>query len=117
MDSPIPVIIHTTSCSRFEICRKQLKCLYQCSGILYKICSTIEVGKHPFMRIENKTVDMFPSVKHPLKFRQNKSSSGHCSINMEPNTIFPADLSYGSQRINSRGSGSPQSCNDTTWYI
>jgi hypothetical protein len=47
------------------------------------------------VRIEQKTVDVFTPVEHPLKFGQNKSRTGHCGIDMEPYVIFAADLSYG----------------------
>src|SRR5450759_1452743 len=74
--------------------RKYLKRFYKCTGVLYEIRCTIKVCKHPFMRIKNKTADIFLTLEHPLKFGQNKGCTCHSTINMKPHFIFIANLTY-----------------------
>ncbi len=116
-NTPVPVIINLASCSCFEVFGKNFKCFDKGCSISYEVCRTVKVCEDPFMRIENKTVDIFFPFKHPLKFRQNKCCSGHCGINMKPYPIFSADLSYCFNRVNSSGSCCSYCSNHTTWEI
>src|SRR5512140_1555721 len=77
-NTPVAVVVYFSPGPGFKVFRKDLECLNKAGCISHKICSTVEIDKHPFVWVENEAVDILFAFKHPAEFREDQGCSRHC---------------------------------------
>jgi hypothetical protein len=107
LDTPVAVVHNLGVLSGPQILRSHLEGAEQRLAVAHEIGATIEVHQHPFMRIEYEAVRLLDAVEEMAQLRNDGGRPGVGRVNVEPDSMPPADFAYSSNGVDCGGGSSP----------
>ena len=103
LDPPVPVVLHPSSFTRFQVFGKDIKGSDKRFRVLYIISRAVEIREHPLVGIEHEAVRFLYPIAHPAEFGEHQPGPCIGSIHMEPDVAPAANSSDLGKGIDSGG--------------